>query len=168
MFHGLGFVNFDGRKGIVVASDNLIALDKITGNGCIFVSHGKIIANGQNSDVQFGTGHGYQFHILGQGRIARMVDAMGVIIEHKTARISTVASVGQHARMDSAYIFCRSKIEGILSAMVHSMSVNPLFGEPADHFKVGNQLRLWVVLCNGLHIEYMVLVTMGHKNIIDL
>lgn len=41
----LGFINFNRREGVVMASYHLVALNKVAGNGSVFITHGKIISD---------------------------------------------------------------------------------------------------------------------------
>ena len=131
-------VNFDVTEGVIVAADDLIAPDIVAGDHRILVSHGKVVAYGQYSEIQLGASERKELHVHRQGGIAGIVEAGAIVPYHEAPRVAAVGSVGQNAGVDSIDVLHRAEVKSHFPSVVHRVAGQPLFFEPADDLEVGD------------------------------
>lgn len=158
-------VDLDRRKRIVVEPKDLSASQEICCFDGIVDAHGERVANGQRGKCQ-ASRLTDQFHVQRQGRVAGIIEITLVRLYDKAARISSIGSIGQTARVDGVDKFRPAEIKPSCATMVQRMSLlDAAISEPDRDFKVGDDGGT-CALGNSLSIGHVVGVTVRDENII--
>lgn len=163
-------VDFDEVERIVMAADDLLAFDKISGDGGFGGIHREIGADGHDRDVQCGPEHRDELHIERQRGVSREVErsASAGAFEQKAARISSVASVfvRKARRMDGCDHFGAAKIESPRPADVHRVPAIALFSIELSKLPVRDNDGIGVIFGDRFGVSDVIIVRVRDENVI--
>ncbi len=139
-------------------ADDLVATHQFRRQYGIGHIHGEIAA-----DAQRGKGQWHrvadQFHVLGQRRVAGVVEIPLRRLHHKPAGVAAVTAVGQAAGVDGVDVAQATELEARAAVVDGMRFARRLFGQPGRDFIGGNNSRPGPV-GNGDRVGQMVLMSM--------
>lgn len=97
-FVGL-YVLPDGGPGVIVNRDDVFCLEKFCGDGCIFWTHGEVVADGENSIVE-GVKSLKKLHVAEDGGVTGKVELGAVKINDESTGMSSGDAAAVKGRGD--------------------------------------------------------------------